>query len=119
MYVLKQLLHIQIRSPLFLLPTNSIPRRYGFHEIPRLARSRVASEAHRILQEGGKLAIVDISSDYNPSPSMLAGEPYVLEYKKNIHQQLESLPGFTNYSYQTIVPGQVGLWLLTADKSSM
>mmetsp|Transcript_32863 Transcript_32863/g.72119 ORF Transcript_32863/g.72119 Transcript_32863/m.72119 type:complete len:329 (-) Transcript_32863:10-996(-) len=91
---------------------------YGFHEIPRLARSRVASEAHRILQSGGKLAIVDISVDYNPSPAMLAGEPYVLEYKKNIHEQLASLPGFTNYSYQTIVPGHVGLWLLTAEKGS-
>lgn len=92
--------------------------RYGFHEIPRLARSRVASEAHRILQSGGKLAIVDISVDYNPSPAMLAGEPYVLEYKKNIHEQLASLPGFTNFSYQTIVPGHVGLWLLTAEKGS-
>jgi len=49
---------------------------------------------------------------------MLAGEPYVLEYKKNIHEQLASLPGFTNYSYQTIVPGHVGLWLLTAEKGS-
>ena len=92
--------------------------RYGFHEIPRLARSRVASEAHRILANGGKLAVIDISSDYDPSPAMLSGEPYVREYKKNIHQQMEDLPGFVDYTYQTIVPGHVGMWLLTADKSS-
>eukprot|EP00561_Arcocellulus_cornucervis_P011558 CAMPEP_0185809112 /NCGR_PEP_ID=MMETSP1322-20130828/6008_1 /TAXON_ID=265543 /ORGANISM="Minutocellus polymorphus, Strain RCC2270" /LENGTH=330 /DNA_ID=CAMNT_0028505363 /DNA_START=430 /DNA_END=1422 /DNA_ORIENTATION=+ len=91
---------------------------YGFHEIPRLARSRVTSEAHRILANGGKLAVIDISSDYDPSPAMLSGEPYVLEYKKNIHQQMEDLPGFVDYTYQTIVPGHVGMWLLTADKSS-
>lgn len=94
---------------------------YGFHEIPRLARGRVLQESHRILQDGGKLAIVDISTDYSPSPAMLAGEPYVLEYSKNIHDQMESLKGagFTEYSYETIVPGHVGLWLLTCEKDTL
>jgi ubiquinone/menaquinone biosynthesis C-methylase UbiE len=91
---------------------------YGFHEVPRLARNRIASEARRILVDGGQLAIIDIASDYDPSPAMLSGEPYVLEYKKNIHQQMESLPGFVDYTYQTIVPGHVGMWILTANKSS-
>jgi len=103
---------------LIYLPQQLHLLRYGFHEIPRLARGRVASEAHRILANGGKLAVIDISCDYDPSPAMLSGEPYVLEYKKNIHQQMEDLPGFVDYTYQTIVPGHVGMWLLTADKSS-
>jgi hypothetical protein len=45
--------------------------------------------------------VIDISCDYDPSPAMLSGEPYVLEYKKNIHQQMEDLPGFVDYTKQS------------------
>eukprot|EP00980_Cylindrotheca_fusiformis_P021391 scaffold8259_cov143-Cylindrotheca_fusiformis.AAC.9 len=91
---------------------------YCFHEAPYLGRARILREAHRILAPGATLAIVDISPSYEPIFSMLAGEPYVLEYQENIQQQLERCPGFKNFRYKEVVPGQVGLWLLERDGRS-
>jgi ubiquinone/menaquinone biosynthesis C-methylase UbiE len=86
---------------------------YAFHEAPKAGRQRMLHEARRLLAPGGTLAIVDISEDYTPSESMLAGEPYIIEYQKNIHRQLNSLKGFCQQPvYQTLVPGRAGIWLL-------
>lgn len=85
---------------------------YAFHEAPRAGREKILAEAHRLLQKGGMLALVDITPDYEPSETMLAGEPYVLEYQKNINRQLQRVKGFTKATFRDIVPGHVGLWLL-------
>ena len=70
-----------------------------------------------MLKKGGMLAIVDISRQYIPSKPMLAGEPYVLEYQRNINDQLHMASsqqlGFTNFTNETIVDGHVELWTLT------
>eukprot|EP00429_Kryptoperidinium_foliaceum_P086110 CAMPEP_0176191890 /NCGR_PEP_ID=MMETSP0121_2-20121125/4690_1 /TAXON_ID=160619 /ORGANISM="Kryptoperidinium foliaceum, Strain CCMP 1326" /LENGTH=310 /DNA_ID=CAMNT_0017530563 /DNA_START=203 /DNA_END=1132 /DNA_ORIENTATION=- len=83
---------------------------YAFHEAPKQGREKILKEAHRLLQPGGTLAVIDICTDYKPSKSMLAGEPYVLEYQKNIHKQLRSFHGFARVTYKTIVPNHVGMW---------
>ena len=49
---------------------------YAFHEAPSRGRQNILKEAHRLLQPGGTLAVIDICTDYIPSKSMLAGEPY-------------------------------------------
>jgi len=49
---------------------------YAFHEAPKHGRENILREAHRLLQPGGTLAVIDICTDYTPSKSMLAGEPY-------------------------------------------
>jgi SAM-dependent methyltransferase len=87
---------------------------YGFHEVPMEGRVRILNEARRLLRRGGHLAIVDICPTYTPAPSMLAGEPFVLEYQQNIESQLASLKGFRLSKRKSIVPGHVNLWLLTA-----
>lgn len=85
---------------------------YAFHEAPEAGRDKILKEAYRLLQPGGTLAVVDISTDYTPSSTMLAGEPYVLEYQKNIHRQLRAIRGFTNIRYRNIVHNHVGMWTL-------
>jgi len=85
---------------------------YAFHEAPKKGRQRILEEARRLLSPGGVLAVIDISSEYQPSESMLAGEPYVIEYQKNIHKQLGTQRGFYQPQYKNLVPGHVGMWLL-------
>ena len=85
---------------------------YAFHEAPKEGRDRILREAYRVLQPGGTLDVVDISTSYTPSDTMLAGEPYVLEYQKNIHRQLKSMRGFTKVKYEDVVPNHVGMWTL-------
>mmetsp|Transcript_27660 Transcript_27660/g.61510 ORF Transcript_27660/g.61510 Transcript_27660/m.61510 type:complete len:342 (+) Transcript_27660:607-1632(+) len=91
---------------------------YCFHEAPADGRNRILREAHRVLKDGGTLAVVDISSDYEPNESMLAGEPYALEYLKNINKQISKAEGFRNVIHDVIVPGHVSMWRLTCDKES-
>ena len=49
---------------------------YAFHEAPKEGRDRILQEAHRLLEPGGTLAVVDTHSDFKPNMSMLSGEPY-------------------------------------------
>jgi ubiquinone/menaquinone biosynthesis C-methylase UbiE len=49
---------------------------YAFHEAPKGGRDKILKEAYRVLQPGGTLAVIDISTNYQPSKGMLAGEPY-------------------------------------------
>lgn len=69
-------------------------------------------EARRLLSPGGVLAVIDISTEYTPSKSMLAGEPYVVEYQKNIQKQLGHQRGFARAQHKTLVPGHVDMWVL-------
>lgn len=36
----------------------------------------------------------------------------VIEYQKNIHDQLGHQKGFLRTQYKTLVPGHVGMWVL-------
>lgn len=91
---------------------------YAFHEIPKSARSRILREARRLLAPGGTLAVVDISPEgYSPSPSMLAGEPYVLEYQQNINRQIKRFRGFHDLKSRTVIPGALKMWTLTRNST--
>jgi ubiquinone/menaquinone biosynthesis C-methylase UbiE len=97
------------------LPENSfdlITIMYAFHEAPKLGRAKILTEARRLLRPEGTIAIVDIAACYKPSKAMLEGEPYVLEYQRNIHAQLADFMGFTVSEYSTVFPGHVDMWLL-------
>lgn len=98
-----------------LLPAESfdlVTIMYGFHEVPKSGRQAMLQEARRLLTPGGTLAVIDIAVDYKPSASMLQGEPYVIEYQQNIHNQIFSSEGFARKSYRDIVPNHLGMWLL-------
>lgn len=86
---------------------------WAFHEAPMHGRDKILQEARRLLSPGGVLAVIDISTDYVPSETMLKGEPYVKEYQQNIHQQLEDIHGFEKPTYRTVIPNHLGMWTLT------
>ena len=101
-----------------LLPSQSfdlVTVMFAFHEIPIGARELITFEARRILKPEGTLVILDIDPTYNPSKSMLAGEPYIQEYRHNIDRQLAVLPGFSSVNRRVVIPGNVICWLLTKD----
>ncbi len=85
---------------------------YVLHEVPSRGRDNILREAHRLLRPGGMLAVVDISNEYDPSPSMVSGEPYLQEYQKNFSKQISSAKGFRAYSHEVVVPGHVVAYTL-------
>ena len=91
---------------------------YGFHEVPEVGRARIIDEAQRLLCPGGHLAILDICPTYAPSEHMLAGEPFVKEYQRNIDSQLFNSKGF-RAKKRVVVAGHVNLWLLTKIESEV
>lgn len=92
---------------------------YCFHEVPESGRDSIIREARRLLKPGGIFAVVDISTNYTPSESMLSGEPYVIEYQKNIDEQMTNMAGFENMTNEIIVPGHVELWQLTRNEMTV
>jgi ubiquinone/menaquinone biosynthesis C-methylase UbiE len=85
---------------------------YGFHEVPYQGRLQILNEMSRLLMPGGWAAILDISPTFTPSYSMLAGEPYILEYQANINEQLHKVEGLIPCETVHLVPDQVTLWIL-------
>lgn len=99
---------------------------YVLHEAPFLGRHRILREARRLLKPGGILAVVDIAPGYEPSGSMLSGEPYLKDYQNNLAGQLSSLRGFEfddfEFEFESerdslcketiVVPGHVVLYSL-------
>ena len=92
---------------------------YCFHEVPKRGRDAIIKEARRLLKPGGIYAVVDISTEYTPTKSMLSGEPYVIEYQQNINQQLANISGFRSFTNEIIEPNQVELWQLIRDEMTV
>jgi len=61
---------------------------YGMHEMPGDARRRVLRNALRLARE--KVLVVDIWPGFEPSPMMLSGEPFVLDYLANIEDDIDA-----------------------------
>ena len=85
---------------------------YAFHECPKFGRTKILREARRLLKKDGRMVIVDISPCYEPSPQMLSGEPYVLEFQKNIQKQIKTIRGLKEELYSIIIPKHVAMWIL-------
>jgi len=61
---------------------------FGMHEMPAYARRRVIRNALRIARS--KVLIVDIWPGFEPTPMMLSGEPFVLDYLANVDDDIDS-----------------------------
>ena len=75
---------------------------FALHEMPKKAQIKVIQNAITIANE--EVIIVDISPNYTPSNLMLAGEPYLPEYLKNIDFILKDL------NYYELIPNHVAIW---------
>jgi len=61
---------------------------YAMHEMPGGARRRVIQNALRLARQS--VLIVDIWPGFEPSPMMLSGEPYVLDFLQNIDSDVSA-----------------------------
>jgi SAM-dependent methyltransferase len=75
-----------------------------FHEVPQESRLNIIEILKSIAIE--KILIVDISPEYNPSNLMLTGEPYIIDYLKNIQTDL------WNFNEEIIIDKHVHAWSL-------
>lgn len=81
------------------------------HEMPTVAHEELLFALSEVTKnKSGEVWLVDIDPSYEPSMSMLAGEPYVNAYLKNI----EDIIMETNMTYSTfeIISGRVRGWVL-------
>ena len=82
---------------------------FAFHEMPNYAHHKIIKNAKKITKHD--IIIVDISPNYSPSPLMLLGEPYLLNYKATIQQLLTD----HQFNYVEYIPNHAGLWTYSHD----
>ena len=75
---------------------------FAFHEIPKKGHIKIIQNAKRIARN--KVIIVDISTNYSPSKSMLSGEPYVLDYINSIDETL------SDFNKTIVIENHVDMW---------
>ena len=88
------------------------------HEAPSEGRMAVIQNAARVAAD--TVIIVDISPQYEPSMSMLSGEPYVLDYLASIEMEIEAvcyLEGATLRTFD-IIEGHVRKWQIDTRKGA-
>lgn len=88
---------------------------FAFHEMPQVARRRVLWNMLRISREA---LLVDISpEEYEPSEMMLLGEPYILEYQRNVDADVEAVAAAQGATVhrEAVVPGHAVLWRVSRD----
>ena len=82
--------------------TDIVTCMFAFHEMPLTAHCKIIENAINIAKK--EIIIVDISSYYKPKQIMLTGEPYLLNYLKNIDYTLRS------FEKENYINNQVDIW---------
>ena len=75
---------------------------FAFHEMPLTAHCKIIENAINIAKR--EIIIVDISSSYRPKQIMLSGEPYLLNYLKNIDNTLRV------FEKENYIDNHVDIW---------
>jgi|TARA_B110000285_G_C14878399_1_gene492658 SAM-dependent methyltransferase len=83
-----------------------------FHEAPSQGREAILENSLRICKKG--IIIMDISPNYKPSASMLMGEPFILDYCKNIEKEINSFAIHKNLLLKQtqVYPGRAHKWII-------
>lgn len=77
---------------------------FAFHEMPNEAHINIINNAIKIARK--RVVIVDISTNYKPSNIMLTGEPFILDYLKNINTILD------DFTKTELIKNHVDSWEL-------
>ena len=85
---------------------------FFLHEAPSVGRNAIMSEARRCLKPGGTFLVLDIAREYQPSPVMKSGEPYIEGYLKNIESEI-STAGFEEIKCYQPIKGRAEVWVAT------
>lgn len=84
---------------------------FVLHEAPRSARRRILRNAVRVAR--GKVVVADIVPTYQPSSTMLTGEPFVLDYLEHIDADVAIVAKKTRRTVAVQdVLGRVRTWVL-------
>ena len=75
---------------------------FSFHEMPKEAMLSIIENAKQITKK--KIIIVDIAPNYIPPSTMLAGEPYLLDYLHKIRHTLG------DFYEKPIIKNRVHMW---------
>mmetsp|Transcript_41426 Transcript_41426/g.96858 ORF Transcript_41426/g.96858 Transcript_41426/m.96858 type:complete len:91 (+) Transcript_41426:803-1075(+) len=86
---------------------------FGMHEMPQGARRRVLRNALRLARQ--TVLVVDIWPGFTPSPMMLSGEPFVIDYLEHIDADVEAVqePEVCDLEVVELVPEHVRMWKLS------
>jgi len=79
------------------------------HEAPQAGRKSIIAEAKRLLRPGGTLLVVDIAREYDPSPTMKSGEPYIDGYLANVEDDIRAA-GFVSVDVSQPILGRAEMW---------
>lgn len=94
---------------------------YATHEMPQDGRRTVLRNAMRLARDS--VLVVDIWPGFEPSPMMLSGEPYVLDYLAHIEDDVDfvtrhDVDGWT-VARVDVVEEHVRMWRLDRKYSSL
>jgi len=85
------------------------------HEMPGIAHRELLESLSRATKhDSGEIWIIDIHPSYEPSRSMLAGEPYILAYLANIDRVVDEKASELNMTFTSfdLIAGRVRGWIL-------
>ena len=83
---------------------------FVLHEAPAEGRLAIVLNAMRIAKF--VVCVTDICPAYTPSPSMLAGEPFVLDYLRQVESEMTKIAAATGWTLErrSVVEGHVVRW---------
>ena len=84
------------------------PSQSGKDKPEKSIERKKGEQRKNIADLGSKVRYFSKKSEH----SMLAGEPYILEYPANITEQLQQVKGLILRKMVELVAGQVSLWIL-------
>lgn len=79
------------------------------HELPKLANYELLKSLIEATAPSGDVWIVDIAPTYKPSPTMLSGEPFVLEYLSSFQEVVDTVSKHMHLKHESfeLVPDHV------------